>query len=100
MELKEALIDCPCCAAKLVVDLRTGKVLRARPQGQVDEEGRPKVGEADWTSANERVKTRLNNATDRFDEGLQRERAKSRDLDDLFRKASEKLKGNDGGSGP
>jgi hypothetical protein len=91
MDAKDVRVDCPCCQSRLELDVRTGKVVRWSPKEATDEAGRPTVREADWGQAAERVERRLGTATDKFDESLQRERSRARDLDDLFRKANERL---------
>ncbi len=91
MDAKEILVECPCCASRLAVDVRTGKLLRWSRAGEVDPTGRPVVREEDWDQAHGRVKSRLDSAEDRFEAGLGRERSRERDLDDLFRRTQEKL---------
>ncbi len=91
MDQKEVKVDCPCCQSRLEIDVRTATVLRWRKQGETDETGKPVLRESDWNSASERVSKRLGSAGDKFDESLSREKKRSQDLDDLFRKAHEKL---------
>jgi hypothetical protein len=91
METKEIEIDCPCCASRLTVDVRTSKVVRSRPKGQVDEAGRPKVGEADWSEAFGKVKTREETREDLLGSMLDKERKRPSDLDERFRAAKKKL---------
>jgi len=97
MDTKEARITCPCCASLLEIDVRTEKVVRWRPKGESDDPGESKVRESDWNKAAERVTGRLGSAAEKFDESLSREKNREQDLDQLFRKASEKLrdKGDD-----
>jgi len=97
MDIKETHITCPCCESRLEVDVRTGTVVRWRKKGEVDETGKPVLREGDWNTANQRVGQRLDSAAERFDAGLTREKSREKDLDDLFRKASDKLgqKGDD-----
>src|SRR5262245_43434259 len=92
MDTKEALITCPCCESRLEVDVRTAKVLRWSKKGDVDETGKPVLNEGDWQKAAERVGNRMGTAAERFEAGLSREKSREKDLDDLFRKASDKLK--------
>lgn len=96
METKETQVECPCCQSRLEIDLRTGTVLRWRKKGETDELGKPALREGDWSSASERVSKRLGSAADKFDESLSREKAREKDLDELFRKASKKLEPKDG----
>lgn len=88
---KELDITCPCCQSRLAIDVRTQKVVRWKEAGEVDERGRPKLEEKDWNQAVDKVDDRLGRAVDRFDEALGREQSRSTDLDELFRKANEKL---------
>ena len=95
MSAKDLEIHCPCCESRIEVDLRTGKVLRWRKKGESDESGKPVLRESDWQAAADRVGKRLSSATDKFDDSLGREKRREKDLDDLFRKASEKLERKD-----
>lgn len=97
MDSKEVKIDCPCCESRLEIDVRTAKVLRWRKKGETDETGKPVLRESDWNAASDKVNRRMGTAEDRFDQSLTRERGRTRDLDELFRKANEKLGGKDGG---
>jgi len=92
MDTKETRVACPCCQSQLEIDVRTGTVVRWRRPGEQDETGKPVLRESDWKEASERVSKRLGSAGEKFDEGLSREQSRERDLDDLFRKANEKLK--------
>jgi len=100
METKEIEVACPCCESVLLVDVRTRQVLRWHEAGdgerESDEERRAR-GEVRWSRANENVGGRLDNAADKFEQGLSREKSRERDLDDLFRQANERLKGKDSG---
>ena len=91
MDAKEVKVQCPCCESRLDVDLLTGRVVRWRPKGEKDETGKPVLGEADWRSASEHVGKRMDTAAERFDASLSREKNRGKDLDELFRKANEKL---------
>lgn len=91
VEIKEVDITCPCCESRLSVDVRTSRVLRWRAAPKPGEE-EPERKSKDWGAAQERVTGRLGAAADKFDEGLQRERSREGDLDDLFRKANEKIR--------
>ena len=95
METKQIEIACPCCQTLVLIDVRTGTVLRSRKPGTTDETGKPKVGESDWSDALGRVSKRSNEAPGKLDAALERERDKSSRLDDLFRQASDKLKKKD-----
>src|SRR5687767_350485 len=58
MEAKQFEVVCPCCTNRLTIDTRTQKVLRSRPKEQVDETGKPKLDEQDWSQAFGKVKAR------------------------------------------
>jgi len=90
-EKKDVNVTCPCCATRIEVDVRTGKILRWRRAEEVDETGKPVVSEGDWSDASTRVAGRLDAAKDKFDASLAKEKAREQDLDDLFRKAKSKL---------
>jgi len=97
MDSKEVKIDCPCCESKLEIDVRTARVLRWRKKGESDETGKPVLRESDWSAASDKVSRRLGSAADKFDESLTREKGRKQDLDELFRKANEKLGRKDKG---
>ena len=90
MENKDVEVDCPCCGTRILVDVRTGRVLRTNRPVETDETGKRVVREEDWQSASGRVKDRLSTAEDKFDAGLSREKSRETDLDDLFKKARDK----------
>jgi hypothetical protein len=92
MERKQVTVECPCCESRLEVDVLTAKVMRWREKAEPAEPGEPRVGEGDWDAAAERVSRRTETARDRFDESLSREKSRSKDLDDLFRKAADKAR--------
>jgi hypothetical protein len=92
MDTKELEVTCPCCSARLSVDVRTQTVLRARPKEEREIDGKPKLGEKDWDQALGRVQVRSDEAPGRLDELLQKEREKRSRLDDLFKSANDKLK--------
>lgn len=92
MDTKEVRIDCPCCSSRLEIDVRTGTVVRWRAKTETDEVGKPVLGERDWGAATSKVQGRQGAAADKFDESLSREKARARDLDELFRKANDALR--------
>jgi hypothetical protein len=96
LDSKEIKIDCPCCESRLEIDVRTAKVLRWRGKGETGETGKPALRESDWSAARDRVGKRLGSAADKFDDSLTREKGRAQDLDELFRKANEKLGRKDG----
>jgi len=91
MSARDTLVTCPCCQSRLEVDLRTGQVLKWNRPSEIDETGKPILREADWDEAAGKVKGRLSGSVDKFDANLSREKARSKDLDDLFAKAKEKV---------
>lgn len=91
METKQIEIACPCCKSRILVDVRTGKLLRTLRPEELDATGKPLVGERDWDQALGRVRGRESERASKLDSALDRERERSQHLDDLFRKASEKL---------
>lgn len=93
METKQIEVDCPCCQSRLAIDVRTARVLRSRPKGQVDEAGKPKVGEADWTDAFGKVKTREAERDGRLGAMLDEQRRRSDELESRFQAARKKLEG-------
>ena len=84
-------VCCPCCDNVLEIDVRTQTVLRHAPRERLDETGKIVVDPERWVSANEKVRGRKDKATDAFDAALNKERSRSRDLDDLFDKAKGKI---------
>ncbi len=91
MDTKEVKLECPCCQSRLEVDVRTATVLRWRPKDEGG--GKDKPSEEGGGSAADKVSRRLGDAGDKFDDSLSRERRREADLDDLFRKANQKLQG-------
>ena len=95
MDRKELEVTCPCCASRLVIDLRTERVVRSARPEERDAEGKPKVGESDWRTAMDRVQGRTRSSEDKLNAALDRERNKQSRLDELFRGAKEKLGENE-----
>jgi hypothetical protein len=95
MDAKQIEIACPCCKSRLLVDVRTGKLLRTLRPEELDATGKPVVGERDWDQALGKVRERSDQGESKLDSALDRERKRSADLDDLFRKAREKLRDPD-----
>jgi hypothetical protein len=82
---KQIDVTCPCCSARITVDVTTGAVMRTQRA-----EGAP--GGDTWAAAQETVRGRTKSGADKLESALQEERGKKDRLDDLFRKAQEKLK--------
>ena len=97
MEIKEIVVSCPCCESRLAIDVGTRKVMRWSRKEEVDATGKPVVRAEDWDTAFDRVAGRQASATDKFDEALNREKTREKDLDELFRKAKSKLDEKDDG---
>ena len=93
MEIKEVDVLCPCCDTRLTVDVRTGKVIRYSERREEGEAG--KAEPHDFDAISRRVEDRLGGAKEKFEQGLAREQSRGKDLDELFRKANEKLKEDD-----
>ena len=91
METKQIEIDCPCCKSRLLIDVRTGSLLRTLRPEERDAKGRPVVDERDWDEALGRVQEREQTRDTRLDDMLSKERGKTDRLEELFRKAKEKL---------
>ena len=91
MEAKQFEVVCPCCTNRLTIDTRTQTVMRARPKGQVDETGKPKMDEQDWSQAFGKVKEREVSRDDRLGSMLDQERRRPGDLEERFRAARERI---------
>ena len=86
MSAKEIEVVCPCCQSRLSVDVLTAKVLRHERAGT-------EAASADrWTTAQDKVRGRTASGQEKLDRALDSERGKKDRLDDLFRKAQEKLR--------
>lgn len=89
MSDKQIDVTCPCCSARLTVDVLTRTILRSVTARERDEGGKP--GAERWDAASRRAADHVKSAQDKLDEALAAERDKESRLDDLFRKANEKL---------
>lgn len=89
--MKELEVNCPCCEAKLLIDVRTQTVLRHTLPDELDEFGKPVQGTGRWDAAAEKVSERKGRGTDAFDAALSKEKSRVRDLDDLFDRAKSKI---------
>ena len=58
MEKKQVEVSCPTCASRLLVDVRSEKILRTRRPEELDATGKPKVDAGDWDDALNRVQDR------------------------------------------
>ena len=95
MESKQLEIACPCCQSRILVDVRTGKILRTLRPEELDTSGKPVVSEKDWDQALGRVRGREEQKDRKLNDALTRERDRSKKLEDLFREAQEKLDTDD-----
>jgi hypothetical protein len=85
MGAKEIEITCPCCQSRLQVDVLTGRVLRHESTA-AGSDARDR-----WESAQDRVRDRTASGLEKLDRALESERGKAGRLDDLFRKAQERM---------
>lgn len=82
---KEVEVTCPCCTARLTIDVRTGQVLKR--QAPPKEGAAPKDA---WESAQDRVRERSSEGKRKLESALDYERTKEARFDELFKKATEK----------
>ena len=90
MSRKDLSLSCPCCQARLEVDVRTEKVVRWQRPEELDASGKPKVKASDWDTASQRVSDRMGGAADKLEAALDREKTRGRDLDSLFEQLKER----------
>jgi hypothetical protein len=82
---KEVEVTCPCCTARLTIDVRTGQVLKR--QEPAKEGAAPKDA---WESAQDRVRERSSEGKRKLESALDYERTKEARFDELFKQATEK----------
>jgi len=87
MAAKQIEVTCPCCSARLTVDVLTAQVLRRTEAGGA---GGPEPKGDRWANAQDRVRDRARTGQDKLDAALEHERGKADRFDDLFRQAREK----------
>lgn len=88
MSAKQIEVTCPCCSARLSVDVLTSRVMRT--------ERTESAGKADkWSSAQDSVRGRSSSGAEKLENALEAERGKKARLDDLFKQAQDKLKRGD-----
>jgi hypothetical protein len=85
MSQKQIEVTCPCCSAKLLVDVLTSRVMRT-------EQSQTAAGGDKWTSAQQKVSGRTQSGAEKLENALEQERGKKARLDDLFKQAQDKLK--------
>ncbi|MDF1837846.1 MAG: hypothetical protein P1V35_08260 [Planctomycetota bacterium] len=91
MSAKQIEVRCPCCESMLVVDVLTAKVLKHAPPEKLDATGKIILDENRWDSAKSKVAGRGKRGGDAFDQALGKEQTRADDLDDLFKKAKDKV---------
>jgi hypothetical protein len=87
MSSKEVEVTCPCCTARLTIDVRTGQVLKRQVPAK---EGAGEPGKDAWASAQDRVRERTAEGKRKLESALDYERTKEARFDELFKKATEK----------
>jgi hypothetical protein len=85
MSAKQIEVTCPCCSARLLVDVLTARVMRT-------EQPEAPAGGDKWASAQRKVSGRTQSGAEKLENALEEERGKKARLDDLFKKAQDKLK--------
>jgi ribosomal protein S18 acetylase RimI-like enzyme len=88
MNAKELRCECPACRARLVIDVRSEKVV-AWQAPERSSLGRrttdaERAADDEWSRAAKRVAERGERSTDRFEAALAKEALREKDLDDLF----------------
>ena len=87
MSSKEVEVTCPCCTARLTIDIRTGQVLKRQLPAKEGAGGATKDA---WESAQDRVRERSAEGKRKLETALDYERTKEARFDELFKKATEK----------
>lgn len=87
MSQKEVELTCPCCAARLTVDIRTGQVLKRQ---DAPKEGASGASKDRWETAQDRVRERSLEGNRKMESALDYERNKEARFDQLFKQATEK----------
>ena len=89
MSSREIEVTCPCCSARLVVDVRTSQVLTTVRK----EEQEGAAGSRDrWSAAEDKIRERSQSGLDKLESALEYERKKKDRFDELFKKATDKHK--------
>jgi len=89
MSPKEVEVTCPCCTARLTIDVRTGQVMKRQAPPKEGEKGGAKDA---WESAQDRVRERSAEGKRKLESALDYERTKEARFDELFKQATEKRK--------
>jgi len=93
MSPKEVEVTCPCCTARLTIDVRTGQVLKRQVPPKAGEQA---VVKDAWESAQDRVRERSAEGKRKLESALDYERTKEARFDELFKQATEKRKAKPG----
>ncbi|TAJ08146.1 MAG: hypothetical protein EPO68_15770 [Planctomycetota bacterium] len=94
MNDKEWKVECPCCHSALRVDSLTGKVVGWLQAGD-STAGATQDASARWDALTDRVQGRIASGEDKMNRALDKERERSRDLDDAFDAAKRKARGGE-----
>ena len=87
MAEKEIDLTCPCCSARLTVDVRTRQVMRSVRAAPAEGGAAPPDA---WESAQKRVHGRTQSGAEKLENALDYERNKSARFDEIFEKAKDK----------
>lgn len=90
MSSREIEVTCPCCSARLQVDIRTAQVMKS--VRKEDSEGSAASSDK-WSAAQGKVEERTRGGLDKLERALEHERGKKDRFDQLFKEATEKHKG-------
>lgn len=94
---KDVTVTCPCCQARLVVDVLTGKVLRE----DKSKKGKPADPSADLLGdALKSLREQEKTADSRFKKAVSSEGERSKQLEDFFKKAREDVKDDEDSKPP
>jgi hypothetical protein len=84
---REIEVTCPCCSARLVVDVRTAQVMKSvRKESAAGSD----TTTDPWVAAQDKVRDRTRSGADKMDSALDYERGKSQRFDEFFKRATEK----------
>lgn len=92
MEKKQIDVTCPCCEARLQVDVLTSQVVRATAASEKGGAGDPAAEAERWEHAARRVEERSSGAEDKLEAALDAEKGKADRFDELFDAARERLR--------
>jgi len=84
---REIDVVCPCCSARLSVDVRTSQVMKTVRK---EDQGASGAARDAWATAQDRARERSTSGKDKFDGAIEYERSKAARFDELFKKATDK----------